>query len=64
MIAPWDAEIGPAPEPRDLPEMIETAKRQRAWLKRDPAVAAGGELIAAHVDRNGIVLRAVHKFAG
>jgi hypothetical protein len=64
MIAPWDAEIGPAPEPRQLAEMIETAKRQRAWLKRDPAVAAGGELIAAHVDRNGIVLRAVHKFAG
>jgi hypothetical protein len=46
MVAPWDDEIGPAPLPRQLPQMIETAKRQRTWMKRqDPGAAAGGELI-------------------
>lgn len=62
-LGPWESELGPAPEPRTLPQLIDTAERQRAWIRRQhPDTAAGGELIAAHVDREGVTLRAVHRF--
>jgi hypothetical protein len=63
-LGPWDDELGTATAPRQLPQMIETAKRQRDYLKRrHPGAAAGGELIAAHIDRDGVTMRAVHRFA-
>jgi len=64
MLQPWEPIEG-RKLPRTLPEMVATAKLQRAFIKAQGTdLAAGGRLMVAQLTRNAITIAATYDLDG